>query len=224
LNLSANFLADIYLDMKKTDEAAKVMEDMRQTALRMPSSGLYRKATNRLVSLGRPVGALKLVEDTKANTEAAPELVIKDWIDQKPVKLSDLRGQVVLLDFWAPWCVPCRQTFPHLKSWHDKYKEKGLVILGLTHHDDVEEILKRDVPIKESLSYLRRFKQDNQLPYGFAVAQGGENDMRYDVSSIPTTFLIDRRGVIRYITVGVNKEETETLGLLIEKLLNEKAQ
>ncbi|MGB9181860.1 MAG: TlpA disulfide reductase family protein [Pyrinomonadaceae bacterium] len=224
LNLSANFLADIYLDMKQPDEAAKVMEDMRQTALRMPSSGLYRKATNRLVSLGRAVGALKLVEDTKANTEAAPELVIKDWIDQKPVKLSDLRGQVVLLDFWAPWCVPCRQTFPHLKSWHDKYKEKGLVILGLTHHDDVEEILKHDVSNKDSLNYLRRFKQDNQLPYGFAVAQGGENDMRYDVSSIPTTFLIDRRGVIRYITVGVNKEETETLGLLIEKLLNEKVQ
>ena len=64
----------------------------------------------------------------------APELNIEEWANGSPLSADDLKGKVVLLDFWAIWCGPCVATFPHLREWQEKYSEKGLVIVGMTRY------------------------------------------------------------------------------------------
>ena len=61
----------------------------------------------------------------------APDLADGDWINSKPLKLKDLRGRVVLIDFWTFGCFNCRNTLPFIKSWHDRYRDKGLTVIGV---------------------------------------------------------------------------------------------
>jgi thiol-disulfide isomerase/thioredoxin len=143
----------------------------------------------------------------------------KEWIDQSPIKLSNLRGSVVLLDFWAPWCGPCRYTFPHLQKWYESYKDKGLVILGMTKYYGHAE--GRRVQPAEELAYLRDFKRKNRLPYGFVVADSQVNDLNYGSYTLPTSFLIDKLGNVRFISVGASEDETAMLGGMIKQLLAE---
>jgi cytochrome c biogenesis protein CcmG/thiol:disulfide interchange protein DsbE len=219
LNGSVNVLVQAYIEMKKPDEAARVLEEMRALSMALPSPLLYEQSNNMMTALGRAFDVESL-NDAAMNKSLAPELSVTDWIDQSPVKLADLRGRVVLLDFWATWCGPCKQTFPILKNWHEKFKERGLTIIGVTQYYGRLEAGKGATPAEE-LSYLRQFKKENHLPYGFAVNNTEANDETYNVAVIPTTFLIDRHGVIRYITLGASPQEAASLGAMIEKLLRE---
>lgn len=220
LNDAVTLLSETDLKLTKRAEAVAVVQELRALALKFPSGNLYKMAMRRLVQVDPTIDPFKL-PDTATEAVALPELLVEEWIDQKPAKLSDLRGQVVLLDFWAPWCGPCRVTFPRLQRWHESYKAKGLVILGVTNfYGRVEG--KNLTPAQE-LDYLRSFKKTFRLPYGFAVAASEENDRNYAVASIPTTFLIDRRGVVRFISTGSGDLENAALNSMIKKLIDEPA-
>src|ERR1051325_8174146 len=217
---SGVLLSDAYLKSNQKDLAVEIWTDLRRMSVQLPSARLYKQATMRLMSLNPSPNLEQLFDAslTPAKT-MLPELVGNQWIEQEPVKLADLRGKVVLLDFWAPWCGPCRYTLPNLARWYNAYKSKGLVILGVTKYYGFGD--EKQLTPGEELVYLREFRKRNRLPYGFVVADSDANDFNYGVFSIPTSFLIDRKGVVRYISAGASEEEIEKLGELIKKLLEE---
>jgi thiol-disulfide isomerase/thioredoxin len=217
---ATSVIVDAHLNRGHKDAAIAATSELRKMAVSLPSGNLLKLANIRLLHMGQLPDPLTLFSETALNAAAPPpELSAGQWIDQKPVKLSDLRGQVVLLDFWAPWCGPCRYTFPKLQRWHENYKDKGLVILGLTNY--FGNVDGRKVTKAEELAYLRTFKRTNRLPYGIMVADSAANDFNYGVGSIPMSFLIDRRGNVRFIALGANEGELVALEKIVKKAVEE---
>ncbi len=155
-----------------------------------------------------------------AEAEGPPELKIAEWIDHPPATLETLRGRVVLIDFWATWCGPCRYTIPKLNALHRKYKDRGLVVLGVT--DFASGVEGGGETRAEQLAFLRRYKRENNVSYGFAIADDHSNNANYNVISIPTAVLLDRRGRLRFITVSADDGEARALASMVEKLIEEK--
>lgn len=219
---AVSYQSEAYVNLGRKEDALAAVADMRRLALAIPSASLLRLTNIRLAGLDKTIDPRGIFNEAPATTPALPELIANQWIDQTPVKLSELRGHVVLLDFWAPWCPPCRYTFPKLQRWHASYKDKGLVILGVTNYSG--DIDGRRATRIEELAYLKTFKKRNRLPYGFVVADSSANDSNYGVFSIPISFLIDRRGNIRFIALGAGEAELAGLDEMIEKVMAEEPE
>jgi thiol-disulfide isomerase/thioredoxin len=204
-------LSDVLVESQRKADAVKLVEDalIYTKASIAPDSQRYV-----LQSLLRKQKQLRL------QGELAPEIAILKWVEQSPLKISDLRGRVVLLDFWATWCGPCLAAFPHLKEWHEKYKDRGLVILGITRYYGHGE--GREMTPAEELGFIERFKKQYELPYGVAVTDNDNNHRNYGVTAIPTAVLIDRQGVIRLITTGSGGGNEIEISAALEKLIEEK--
>jgi peroxiredoxin len=109
----------------------------------------------------------------------APEFSLTG-LDGKPLRLADYQGKVVLLDFWATWCVPCRAEIPHFVDFQNQYREQGLQVVGISMDDDAK-------PVRE---FYQQFKMNYPVAMGtdkMAAAYGG-------VLGLPITFLIGRDG------------------------------
>jgi len=132
--------------------------------------------------------------------QPAPEISVKEWIIGKPTTLADLRGQVVLLEFWATWCKPCEQMFPKLKRMDEEYGPRGLNVIALTRH----YLAYRGTPEAqaEELALMRKMVNDHGLTFRVGASEDEQTQDLYGAAGVPTMAIIDRAGVVRHFYDG----------------------
>ena len=163
--------------------------------------------------------------------QQAVAMQFESWVNGTPLTESELKGKVVLLDFWAVWCGPCVASIPTLKKWQDEYGDKGLVIVGATKHynwrwdDDHKKPAKADdeVSPEEENVMLQKFAESHGLKYRLAVRDGDELDSFYAVSGIPQFVVIDQQNKVRLIRVGGGDGTFKEIGDLLKELLEKPA-
>jgi thiol-disulfide isomerase/thioredoxin len=138
----------------------------------------------------------------------APPWVGVEPIGDAPASVSALRGKVVLLDFWATWCGPCRILAPKLSALQARYGAQGLQVVGVT---------------TESSEGAALFAQRTSMRYPIAVDPRAETTRAYAVSALPTLFVIDKRGVVRDVAVGYDPSRDAQIEALLKELLAEPA-
>src|SRR5271156_3906590 len=140
------------------------------------------------------IGLLGLVSQTKVFADAAPAWELKD-VKGNTVKLSDFKGKVVIVDFWATWCPPCRAEIPHFVKLQDKYAKQGLVIVGISVDEGGAEV-------------VSSFAKANKINYPIALGNQDVAEQYGATDGIPTTFVIDRKGNIISKHLGFTDSDT----------------
>ncbi|HEY0321146.1 MAG TPA: redoxin domain-containing protein [Pyrinomonadaceae bacterium] len=130
----------------------------------------------------------------------APEISVKDWIQGEPATLESLRGRVVLLEFWATWCKPCREMFGKLKKLYEEYRASGLEIVALTRHYFAYRGTADS--LGEELELMRKTINEHELDFRVGVSDTEATQELYGATGMPTLCLIDRRGIVRYAHFG----------------------
>lgn len=129
-----------------------------------------------------------------------------DLLDGKAVKLSDYRGKVVFLNFWATWCPPCRSEMPAMQALYEKLKDRGFVILA--------------VDLAEKPDVVRAYVRDTKLTFPILMDATGEVGGAWGAQSIPTTYIIDKGGRVIARGIGAQwKWDSPEIVALFEKLL-----
>lgn len=217
-----NLVEVLALSYRKNDNkeaALEILAEARAQSFMLPSANLYRKVMDFVEGGGFSEKKLMQKVESYTMAEPAPEIKFTEWLGQEPTTLQNLRGKVVLLDFWATWCMPCIATFPRLRSWHKKYSDSGFIIIGVTKYYG-RDGNKPMTPLQE-MDFLGEFKQKYKLPYPFAIAEPSEDGAKYGINAYPTTVLLDRNGIVRYIGIGAGMEESNNLEDMIKKVIKE---
>jgi cytochrome c biogenesis protein CcmG/thiol:disulfide interchange protein DsbE len=134
----------------------------------------------------------------------APEIGLRD-LDGNQVTMAGLRGNVVVVDFWASWCEPCPAAMAALQALYERYGGRGLRVVGVSQDRDVGNVR----------TFLRRH------PVTFPIVHDGGHAVadRYRPSAMPSSFVIDRRGVVRHVHAGFHSGDAAQLEREIRQLL-----
>ncbi len=125
----------------------------------------------------------------------APNIKAKDLFTGKTLELSKMRGKVVIVDFWATWCPPCRMEIPHFMELQKQFRKKGLVVWGMSVDQGGAQA-------------VRRFFGDTKVDYSMSHDDDDQYSMKYGgIQAIPTTFMIGKHGEILHEYVGYHPQE-----------------
>lgn len=159
--------------------------------------------------------APRFVEDEESNADLvgkkAPDFTLQTLGGEK-VTLSKLKGKVVLVDFWASWCGPCRKSMPHLEETWQKYKDKGLVVVGINVDKEPEK----------ARAFLGKLSATTKISYATALDPNARVLGAYQVMQMPTAVLIGRDGLVKERIVGFSEEIGAKTTTQIEALLKAK--
>jgi peroxiredoxin len=122
------------------------------------------------------------------------------------IRLSDLRGQAVLVNLWATWCPPCRAEMPAIDKVYNEYKDKGFVVLAI------------NMTYQDTFSKIAPFVNEHNLTFSILLDQSGDTAEAYQLRSLPTSFFIGRDGIINEVIIGGPMAEA-LLRTRVEKIL-----
>ena len=123
----------------------------------------------------------------------APDITNPTWLNSEPLRLADLKGKVVMVEFWTFGCYNCRNVEPYVKQWHQKYADQGFVVIGVhspefSHERDIENV--------------RRYIKDHDIRFAVPIDNDFSTWNKYGNRYWPAMYLIDKQGVIRHIRIG----------------------
>ena len=145
----------------------------------------------------------------------APEISGQSWLNSQPLKLAELRGKVVLVEFWTFGCFNCRNVEPYVKAWHQKYADHGLVVIG---------VHAPEFGYERVIANVQRYVRDHAIQYPVAIDNRFDTWKRYNNRYWPAMYLIDKQGIIRYLRVGeggYRESELQIRALLEEPIARE---
>jgi len=194
-------LADVYLALNRLEDAKVLARDEAAFAEKisqiMQATGTpeqKRTAISGFLQTRDRATQLQLIG------QQAPEITVKQWINQGPASLREFRGRVVLLEFWATWCKPCQQMFLKLSALHAEHSERGLEIIALTRHYLAYRGTAESMT--EELELMRKMVNQHSVNFHVGVAEDEQLQTVFGANGLPTVVLIDRAGIVRYIGAG----------------------
>ena len=157
------------------------------------------------------IALLALSAQTQAEpapTFSLPTFSLQTTNKAEPISLSDYRGKVIYLDFWASWCAPCRISLPLLNELHNELGTEDFTVLAIN--------------IDEDITKAKRFLQRYPVDYPILLDTSASVAEAYELPAMPTSFIIDQNGNITYTHVGLKEKDIEEIRGHVVDLLNYK--
>lgn len=199
-------IAECYLRLDNPDKALEAVNKMITLGFK-DKSEFDNEPFNKIKELEVFPEILKKIDENIGIDKAAKDFTLTD-VDGNEYTLSKLKGKVVLVDFWATWCPPCRKEIPLLVEYYNELNKKGFEILGIS------------LDPKNTLEDVKKFMEKEKMEWPVFYSGKGwfdDTSKMHGVNSIPSTWLIDKKGVLRYFAL-----HGEDIKIKVEELLTEK--